>query len=795
MVILLIVAAVLASVKYIEISFQDRLYSELASAGRLEATRIEQALNDYRNRTDQLVASVDFSRPSNKPSALGDEQGVGWPLQHVQESMMRFSGSTESSIKALTIVSADSKVLATTKRTSEPAVPTALVAEAKINGQPVFGPAFQVEPGDERLTLVVPVTQADRSEAMAVVFELDLSPVVRSLIHHEEQGETREAHLVQPTDEGDALFLTPLRFEENAAFNKLVDGSSNLPVIKALDLSGTETFQAKDYRGELAIFSLEPIEDTDWGLISKVDYLEASAVMQDVKRTVIFVGSVGVLFTCIGWFFFLRPIGIRLKSISQASERIAAGEYQNPIGDPRADEIGYIARSVDTLATALDDDIAKRAIVEDKLLHSATHDELTQLHNRKFAQQQIEKLSSNESTDSHSILFLDLDGFKAINDTYGHGAGDEILIAISQRLQRSLDADATLARWGGDEFVIVLPNMHGTNAMKVADRVSKLFKEKFKTSSGYHSVGCSIGIATSGERNTLKNALQEADARMYEQKQKRKSAGTTKSVSMLGCALEEDRVEVWYQPVLASRTNGDLEIAGAEVLARIRNPDGSIASPSEFLFMADSDEFGSALDKHVVQEAFDHLVKWRSNGTMGDGFHLSLNLSGGAINSEPFTESFIASIYDLDLLPEQLVIEIPQNIKYIDMVQVNKLRDIGIKIALDNIGVHHSNLSRLAEVSPEIAKIDKSWLNETGDLEHETAEIILRNLINMCGELGSTIVVEGIETQRQVERLKALGVKYFQGYYLGKPLPAGSFAIDWGDQSPAVQPFDYKKAV
>lgn len=792
-ILLLIICATFLSYKAIGIHLQDKANAELASVAGLEVKHIEEALEAYRAQALQLVASVDFGEKDRfLPSEIGNNTSVAVPLEQLQEKILEHSRAVSGNVKALSVLSGRFDVLSTSDNATTLKFSNSLIAKAIVKNSAVYGPAFKIGEEDRRIFLIAPVTRSDRYAVRAVVFEMDLDPVFSSVVQQLKLGESREVHVVQQTPYGEPQYITPFRFMKNASFQSTALEGAELPANRSIESTEPESFKSIDYRGEWTVFALDKIKSTGWGLVAKIDDTEANALTKRLQFIAIGFGAIGLFLTVAAWIMFLKPIGQRLKSISRAADRIAAGDYRSPIQDVREDEIGNIAKSVDTLATALDEDIAKRSIVEDKLLYSATHDELTQLYNRKFAQQQIAELVANGVADIHSVLFLDLDGFKAINDTYGHRAGDEILIAISQRLKRALDTDTTLARWGGDEFVIILPNMHRTYAEKVADRVKKLFVEKFKTSIGFHSLGVSIGIACSGEKLTLEAALQEADAKMYKEKQQRRLNGSKETTSILGAALEEDRVEVWYQPILSLTDHDELTLCGAEVLARIRNPDGSIATPGEFLFETEGPLYGKALDERVVEIALNTLAQWRSKQKFEHDFQLSLNLSEHAINDETFTDEFAKRIKKYDVPKRQLAIEIAQNTSYIDQGQLEKLRANDVIIALDDIGVHHSNLSRLAEIEPEIAKIDKSWLNEAGTLKPETAEVILKNLIAMCSELGSTVVVEGIESKEQVMRLASLGVKHYQGYHLGKPLPEESFVREWN--SSKVASLAYKKA-
>lgn len=251
----------------------------------------------------------------------------------------------------------------------------------------------------------------------------------------------------------------------------------------------------------------------------------AEPVGQTAMIITLLLSALGTsLVVALAWWTCLFPLARRLNQATLGAEQLSRHTLTAPLNDRKADEIGDLSRALDRIARRALQENSQRERDQQSLSHQATHDELTGLSNRKYGNETIARLASSGSELPTSILFLDLDGFKAVNDTCGHAVGDEILVAISLRLKAILQNDTVLIRWGGDEFVIVLPGADQRGAISVAQDVADLFKQPIATTKGVHKLGCSIGLSTSRPNTSLEMVLQEADANMYDQKKKRKSS-------------------------------------------------------------------------------------------------------------------------------------------------------------------------------------------------------------------------------------------------------------------------------
>ena len=780
------------TVGLIDERLSERVAIDLANVRRLEAARLSEMLADYEQDAVSLAAGphvIDFvsgmstfRTGARSGRVIGGRDGFDVvdpkapePLAQLVSTLQDKARTTGSEAVEARLVGLDGSVYGQTSGFSwEPYDPD-LVDRVLNDGQPRFGNAFRTAGGDDRLGLVAPVKSRAGQVVGALVLETNLGPIVDLVVEHEGFGETSEAHIAQPTADGDAELITLLRFERDAAFNKIVPASRGLPINDALLSPSGQVFRAPDYRKIDSILAIETIEATGWGLVVKIDATEAFAPVEEIRRAIVLAGLLTVTLIVVCTAMLLNPLGRRLRRLSLAAKRVASGYYLSSIDDPSQDEIGDLARSIDQLAADLAADIEMRTIVENELRHQVSHDDLTGIHNRRFATRQIKLLSDIEAA-TWSVLFLDLDGFKSINDTHGHGVGDEVLQAVAQRLSNAAPDGSTVARWGGDEFVIVLPNTDHKAAQDIAQRVGELFSHPVATTAGEQQVQCSIGMATADtDRSSLDDVLHEADSAMFAQKPadrvgRRVWSATERSVAI---ALKEGRIEVWYQPVLTSALDGQTLI-GAEALIRLRTLDNQFIPPAEFLPEVVDHQVGIEIDEYVARQAARTSARWLDQRLITTGFQISTNFGSGSLR-DPHLATRIRSLLNDSNLPARLfVVEISETAGEINPATLQELRHIGVQLALDDVGISYSNFDRLLQLRPELVKIDRKWL---ADRQDET--IVLRSLVDTCTALDLRMIAEGIETPQQHRLAQNLGVQYVQGFLFGQAVPTKEFQRTW----------------
>ncbi|MDJ0768099.1 MAG: EAL domain-containing protein [Ilumatobacter sp.] len=775
----------------------ERVAVDLANIRRLEAARVGDVLDGYGREAESLAsgphvmaftAGVVAARaePGEPADVIGGVDGFAVidafaerPLDELVVAMQRKAGSSGSDALAVRIVGPDEEILGTTSNFGWQPYDETLIGRVIESGRTQFGNAFRAADGDERVGVATPIFDAAGDVVGATVIELRLAPITDLLLEHEEAGETTEAHIAQPDRDGNAEFISLLRFERDSAFEKVVPREKGLPINQALESPGGRVVRAGDYRQVESILAIETIEQTGWGLVVKIDADEADQPIEQLRELLLFTGVGLAAVVILGWALLLRPLGHRLQRTARAARRVADGEYESRIDDHRSDEIGEMARGIDRLAADLAEDIAIRSAAEQQLWRQASHDDLTGLLNRKRLAEMLDEFDADGGTDL-SILFVDLDGFKTVNDTFGHQVGDDVLVAVAGLL-RDAAGDGLVARWGGDEFVVALRGSPAADADAVAVRIEQLLEDPIETSVGRHIVRASIGRSDARPGSRSLDVLYEADAAMFREKQAGRGMRVVSSRTLraVEVALAEDRIEVWYQPIVTTAGGADPIVCGAEALVRMRSLDGSLASPAEYLPAIQDMYLGSMLDRRVIALSFAHLATWIAERSVPDEFRLSVNLSGASTRDAGLVDFMVAEATDVGIDLRRIVVEISEETRSIDPGLIQELGAVGVSIAVDDVGLTHSNVDRLVDVNAQIAKIDRRWLRDAGASNGDRTVTAMTAIVGLCRDLGMLVVGEGVELAAQVELLGDAGVEHFQGFYFAEPAPPGSFAADW----------------
>lgn len=786
-----ITAASMFSIHVVDSHLTARIEAGLENSRRLEATHISELLEGYRRDAANLASSPhlqDFmSRlEAHRRGTLPPEVSIGgvdtfalvdrdadWPLQQLALALQRNSAATGAQTVDVRLIDLAGETLGESIGFEWQPRDSALVETALTSGVLSFGDAFINSQAQRRLGIVAPVYSNGGRIVGGLMMEMRLEPLVHQVTQYEGIGQSSEAHIAQRLPNGDAEMITQLRFDREAAFELVIpERERDMPIMRSLNARAGEILYARDYRGVESILAVEAIPEVSWGLVVKIDQAEAHAPLAQILRAISFAAFATIAFIIAGWLYVLHPIAHRLRRTAAAAHRITDGNLSSRIDDDGYDEIGDVARSIDRLAAELDTDRRMRGAVEYQLRHHALHDELTGLYNRKHANAVI--LEHSEPADRRTaIAFLDLDGFKNVNDLYGHSAGDAVLVAIAGRLERVVDDEATLARWGGDEFVIILPNGDARAAEAVAARVRRVFDEPVVTEFATHQLGCSIGLSVADAERTLADAVVDADARMYEQKKRRKRDRHIETVTARNVekALRDNRIEIWFQPIVSVSGPGKVRLQSVEALVRMRTLKGMIVGPNEFLQDIRKRELGRELDRRVMTRSLEALARWRRARIVDAEFRLAINLTGESLRAVGFVDDVAEQLSRLDVPADRLIVELSEQTGGIDHQVLSRLRTLGVGLALDDVGLHRSNLDRLVGLAPDIAKIDRLWVDD---------DVVMPRLVDICHQLDMQIVAEGVETREQLDRITALGVTRFQGYLFGRAMPGVQFVAAWG---------------
>ncbi|MFM6190464.1 EAL domain-containing protein [Planktothrix sp.] len=425
---------------------------------------------------------------------------------------------------------------------------------------------------------------------------------------------------------------------------------------------------------------------------------------------------------------------------------------------------------------------------EEKLRYSASHDSLTNLWNRAFFVEHLKQaiLQCQEQKGYHfSVLFLDLDGFKFINDSLGHGSGDQLLISIAQRLKMCLRNGDILARLGGDEFTILLENVESLEEIKeIAERVLQVLKKPFNLEGNQIFTGSSIGIVQSSSEYLLPSeVLRDADTAMYRAKQQGKGCYVVFDATMrtdalrrlqlqtdLRWAIERHQFQLHYQPIIDLETD---EISGFEALLRWEHPHEGFISPAEFIPVAEEAGLIVDIGEWVLREACRQLYQWKQKFNGHPRLRMSVNLS-----SQQFTPDLSQKIdrilNETQVSGGELKLEITETALMSDpqlaITTLNELKHRNIKLCIDDFGTGYCSLGYLHQFPVDILKIDRSFVSQM--FFDENKRELVKVIVTLAHSLGMDAIAEGIESQEQLYQLKSLQCQYGQGFYFSKPLNA-----------------------
>jgi len=454
-------------------------------------------------------------------------------------------------------------------------------------------------------------------------------------------------------------------------------------------------------------------------------------------------------------------------------------------------------------------DITNEKLAEQNLIRQALHDPLTGFANRALLLDHLAKALArlNRNDTIVAVLCIDLDRFKLVNDRMGHGAGDEVLITVAERLQDIVRPSDTVARLGGDEFIILCEDLVGdADAIAVAERVLERLAEPMELQHGRSATtGASIGVVLAADATTTTEALlRDADAAMYKAKQagrnrymvfdnefRTKSIARSQQADELRRGLERAEFRVLYQPVIDLRLD---TWSGVEALVRWEHPRQGLLLPSDFIGVAE--EAGSIvpLGEWVLGEACREAVR-RQTFPGQRPLLMAVNLSARQLTQASLIDALGQALAETGLDPSQLCLEITESALMEDVElsveALLALKALGVRIAVDDFGTGYSSLSYLRHLPVDIVKIDRSFVAGVGIDPADDA--IVASVANLSHALGLRVVAEGVETQEQLIAVRALGCDQAQGYYWSRPVSAdqlGPWAAALGSSSASAEPVD-----
>jgi diguanylate cyclase (GGDEF)-like protein/PAS domain S-box-containing protein len=435
-------------------------------------------------------------------------------------------------------------------------------------------------------------------------------------------------------------------------------------------------------------------------------------------------------------------------------------------------------------------DITDRKKAEERLLHDAFHDALTGLPNRALFMDRLnhtlERTKRNPDY-QFAVLFMDLDNFKDINDSIGHLIGDKVLIKVAETIQGGLRSIDTLARFGGDEFIILMEDVADiSGVIRVTDWINKRFETSIIVGKHEISTSASIGIVLGrSDVNNAEEVIRNADIAMYSAKAKGRARAEIFEPSMrkefldritlesdLRKAVTNNEFIAHYQPIVVLETG---ELVGFEALVRWQHPFRGLLHPGDFISVAEETGLIIDIDHWVLQEACHQMKRWNEKYAPSKVLHISINISGKHI-TDPELFKFIKKVLEeTQLDPRSLKLEITE-LTIVDQNEftvraLSNLRDMGVQIQIDDFGIGYSSLSYLSRFPINALKIDQSFIGRI--VEESSQRDIVKAIVTLTDRLNVNLIAEGVETIEQMNELQNLGCELGQGYYLSHPLEPG----------------------
>lgn len=429
-------------------------------------------------------------------------------------------------------------------------------------------------------------------------------------------------------------------------------------------------------------------------------------------------------------------------------------------------------------------DITDRKRADEQITYQAYHDILTELPNRALFKDRLglALLQAKRNETSLAVMFIDLDRFKVVNDTFGHGAGDVLLQQVAQRLKACLRRCDTLSRIGGDEFTAVLPELKDRqDAGRIADKFVECLRLPFQLSGQPVHVSASIGVALYPfDGKALEELVRYADMAMYHMKSKGKNGYTYFDPSLLEVsfqkialehdlhlALERNELEMFYQPQIDVKTQ---TIIGAEALMRWNHPQRGFLGAGEFLPFAEESGLMIPISDWMLEAICRDLLAWNALG--GEPLRLSLNISPQYLDRGDFFEKLKSALVRHQIKPAQIEVEVTENIcirnPQTAIEQLDKLCQLGVSVAIDDFGTGYSSLSYLHRFPIHTIKIDRSFVTEIRDPKMQFPVVLA--IVAIAQGLSLNLVAEGVETPVQVQYLADAGCRIMQGYFYHQPM-------------------------
>lgn len=574
-------------------------------------------------------------------------------------------------------------------------------------------------------------------------------------------GESTEALLAVRNSQGEAVIFSPSRHNDDMPIGE-PDATTTALLNGVFDGADSIDVEDVEINGRDSLASLRRVPQVEWVLIVARDSDDAAsfALPQWLIPAIVAVG-----------LFALIPIAIlrsRLGRVEQAAQELYKDRLMSPLEDNSEDEIGILARTIQSLDERLRTEADRRSRSAASLQHQANHDPLTGLANRGKLVEELTIALNNR--DPVGVLFCDIDNFKGINDSQGHEAGDNVLKFVANQLASVCGPKELIARFGGDEFC-VLTRSEAQGARDLAGRVDRALDSTCVVNDTQLRISGSVGLAVAKVTDTPDSVLKSADLAMYREKERRRGLRRSANAEQDDVEISVEQIRLVYQPVVEI-TDGN--IVGVEVLARYMHPVLGMLDPSSFLPRGTELGMFDKFDLEILTRSIAQLGEWLGRGVVDESFSMSVNLKPDHVSDSDSTKKIFEILRQHRVPATMLQIEVTEHRLHThedDLLNsLHRLRKAGIKIAIDDFGVEQSNIDRLVEIPSDTVKIDRKFVAEIDT--DEKAQARLKAILEILDTMTLRPIAEGVERTAQADVLRELGVGLGQGYLWHAPISA-----------------------
>ncbi len=518
---------------------------------------------------------------------------------------------------------------------------------------------------------------------------------------------------------------------------------------------------------------------------------QLDAALQEQSRATLTLAALQVLVGALALLAILTQRLLKpIQRLKQQASDIASRADVAPVAWDRADELGQLGQHLNEVHGQIDGLFNRLESQKAELEKIALHDGLTSLPNRALFRELTRGAVAAAERDGGKValLFIDLDRFKAVNDTMGHAAGDALLLEVARRLKASVRASDVVCRHSGDEFTVLLRDASQVDELAAtADRMLKAVEEPLTLNRRDMQVTASIGIALyPDDADDADTLVQHADTAMYVAKHLGKArysffrAEFNQRLSItlqlereLRHALQHDEFVLYYQPQTDA---ADGTLVGCEALIRWNHPQRGLVPPGEFIAAAEACGLIGDLGAWTIRSACAQIAAWRAQGVPFGS--IAVNVSALEFRNHRLVDTLTLAMAQFGVQPHELEIEIIESVLMTDTDTtqriVEKLHALGLRLAVDDFGTGYSSLAYLKRLRPSKIKIDRSFVQGLPDDDND--RVLVRAVVQLAGAMGIRVVAEGVETEAQRQFLHDSGCQVLQGYLLGRPMPAQAFA-------------------